>query len=41
MDSISWDLYSPAETAKSLLGVIANAKQTGQFLAFNGTNIKF
>ena len=40
-NNVSWQLYSPEDTAKNLLNVITNAKQTGQFLAFDGTNIDF
>ena len=39
--NVSWELYTPEETAKNLLKVISNAEQTGQFLAFDGTSIEF
>lgn len=39
--NISWELYSPEDTAKNLLGVIASAQGTGQFLAFDGASIAY
>ena len=39
--NVSWELYSPEETANNLLSVIANSDETGQFLAFDGTRIEF
>lgn len=39
--NVSWELYTPEDTANNLLKVIANAKQTGQFLAFDGSSIEF
>lgn len=39
--NVSWKLYSPEDTAKNLLSVIASAQGTGQFLAFDGSSISF